>query len=183
MKELSKNEAITLSSPLPFVLVTANDENDRPNVIGVSWVTITSWSPWIFVISVAPERYSHNCIEHSGEFVINYPSEDLAKAAWKCSTKSGRDVDKFKEFDIEAVPALKVKPPRIKGSTVCIECKVLDRFTTGDHTVFVGEVLAVSGEPDRRRHQYCIHYTKLVSLDNEGHGDFNLAFKEDNNGR
>jgi hypothetical protein len=26
MKELSRNDAITLCSPLPFVLVTANDE-------------------------------------------------------------------------------------------------------------------------------------------------------------
>jgi hypothetical protein len=28
MKELSRNDAITLCSPLPFVLVTANDENE-----------------------------------------------------------------------------------------------------------------------------------------------------------
>ena len=177
MKELSQNEAISFCSPLPFVLVTANDENDRPNAIGLSWVTITSWSPWLFTISVAPERYSHKCIEHSREFVINYPSEDLAKAAWKCSTQSGQHADKFREFGVEAIPALKVKPPRIKGSTVCIECKVVDRFTTGDHTVFVGEVVASSGDPDQRRHLYCIHYTKLVSLDNEGHGDFELIFK------
>lgn len=177
MKELSQNEAVSLCSPLPFVLVTANDENDRPNAIGLSWVTITSWSPWLFTISVAPERYSHKCLEHSGEFVINYPSEDLAKAAWKCSTQSGKDVDKFRESDLEAIPALKVKPPRISGSTVCIECKVVDRFTTGDHTVFVGEVVATSGDPDQRCHLYCIHYTKLVSLDNKGHGDFELIFK------
>ncbi len=177
MKELKQNEAVTLSSPLPFALVTANDENDRPNIIGISWVTITSWKPWLFIISVAPDRYTHKCIEHSGEFVINYPPENLAKEAWKCSTKSGRNVDKFKEFGIEAVPALKVKPPRIKGSTVCIECKVVDRFTTGDHTVFVGEAVAASGDPENRRHQYCVHYTKLVSLDNEGNGDFDLVFK------
>ncbi len=177
MKKLSKNEAINLSSPLPFVLITANDEHDRPNAIGISWVTICSWDPWLFVISVAPERYSHRCIEHSGEFVINYPSEKLAKAAWKCSTQSGQRVDKFKEFGIEAIPSLKVKPPRISGCTVWIECKVVDRFTTGDHTVFVGETVAASGEPDLLRHLYCIHYTRLVSLDNAGNGDFTLAFE------
>jgi flavin reductase (DIM6/NTAB) family NADH-FMN oxidoreductase RutF len=177
MKELKQNEAVTLSSPLPFVLVTANDENDRPNIIGISWVTITSWNPWLFIISVAPGRYSHKCIEHSGEFVINYPPKDLAKEAWKCSTKSGRKIDKFKEFGIEAIPALKVKPPRIKGSTVCIECKVVDRFTTGDHTVFVGEAVAASGDTENRCHQYCVHYMKLVSLDNEGNSNFDLVFK------
>jgi flavin reductase (DIM6/NTAB) family NADH-FMN oxidoreductase RutF len=177
MRELSKNEAITLSSPLPFALITANDENERPNAIGVSWVTITSWDPWLFIVSIAPERYTHTCIEHSGEFVINYPSENLARAAWKCSTQSGKKADKFGEFGIEAVPALTVKPPRIAGSTVCVECKLIDRFTTGDHTIFVGEAVAASGDPDQLRHLYCIHYTKLVSLDNRGSGDFELVFK------
>lgn len=177
MKELSKNEAITLSSPLPFALITANDENGRPNAIGVSWVSITSWEPWLFVISIVPERYSHKCIEHSGEFVINYPSEALAKSAWKCSTQSGKKVDKFKDLGLEAIPSLKVKPPRIKGSTVCIECRVVNKIRTGDHTLFVGEAIASSGDPDLVRHLYCIHYTKLVSLDNQGKGDFELAFK------
>ena len=177
MKELSKNEAIKLSSPLPFALITANDEQDRPNAIGVSWVSISSWDPWLFLVSIAPERYSHRCIEHSSEFVINYPSENMASAAWKCSTQSGQKINKFKEFGIEAIPSLKVKPPRLKGSTVCIECRLVDQFTTGDHTVFVGEAIAVSGDPDQPRHLYCIHYTKLVSLDNGGSGDFDLSFK------
>ena len=177
MKELSKNEAITLSSPLPFALITANDEKGRPNAIGVSWVSITSWEPWLFVISVAPDRYSHGCIEYSGEFVINYPSEALAKSAWKCSTQSGKKVDKFKDLGLRDIPSLKVKPPRIKGSTVCIECRVANKVITGDHTLFVGEAIASSGDPDLVRHLYCIHYTKLVSLDNQGKGDFELAFK------
>ena len=176
MREISKNDAITLSSPLPFALITSTDEQGKPNTIGLSWITITSWEPWLFVISVAPERYSHSCIEHSKEFVINYPSEHLAKAAWKCSTQSGKKVDKFKEFGIATLPSLKVKPPRLEGSTVCIECRVVDKVKTGDHTLFVGEAVAASGDPEKLRHLYCIHYAKLVSLDNRGHGDFELAF-------
>jgi len=177
MMEISKNEAITMSSPLPFVLVTSTDEQERHNVIGLSWVTITSWEPWLFVISVSPERYSHRCIEHAGEFVINYPSEPLAIPAWKCSTQSGKKVDKFKEFGLEATASLKVKPPSIKGSSVCIECRVVDKVTTGDHTLFIGEAIATSGDPENLRHLYCIHYAKLVSMDNQGDGDFELVFK------
>ena len=126
---------------------------------------------------MGPERYSYNCIEHSGEFVVNYPSEAMAVPAWKCSTKSGKKVDKFKEFGLEAIPSLKVEPPRIKGSTVCVECKVVDKHKTGNHTLFIGEAIATSGDPDQLRHLYCIHYTKLISLDHQGNGDFNLVFK------
>jgi flavin reductase (DIM6/NTAB) family NADH-FMN oxidoreductase RutF len=177
MRELARNDAITLSSPLPFVLVTALDDRGRPNAIGVSWVSICSWKPWLFVVSVAPERYSHGCIQHSREFVINYPSEEQARAAWKCSTRSGAELDKFAEFGLQAVPARRVKPPRIDGSTACFECRLVDQHTAGDHTLFIGEVVAVSGDAHRARHLYCIHYSKLVSLDSEGQGDFELEFE------
>jgi hypothetical protein len=43
--------------------------------------------------------------------------------------------------------------------------------------VFIGEVVAVSGNEDDRRHLYCIHYSKLVSLDKEGNGNFELVFR------
>jgi flavin reductase (DIM6/NTAB) family NADH-FMN oxidoreductase RutF len=177
MKEITKNEAITLSSPLPFALISVTDKNGSPNAIGVSWVSICSWDPWLFALSIAPERHSHQSIEDTGEFVINYPSESLAESAWKCSTQSGRKIDKFKEFGLQSLPSLKVKPPCIKGSTVCIECRVVDRMTTGDHTLFVGEALASSGDIDQLRHLYCIHYTKLISIDHEGNADFNLSYK------
>ena len=177
MKKLTKNDAITLSSPLPFALITAIDQREKANAIGLSWVTICSWEPWLFAISIAPGRYSHDCIEHSVEFVINYPSEKLAIPAWKCSTQSGKKVDKFKEFGLEAVPSLKVRPPRIKGSSVCIECRVVNSVETGDHTLFIGEAIASSGDPVQLPHLYCILYTKLISIDHEGNGDFDLVFK------
>jgi flavin reductase (DIM6/NTAB) family NADH-FMN oxidoreductase RutF len=177
MQQLSRNDAITLSSPLPFALVTALDDNGRANAIGVSWVTVCSWSPWLFMVSVAPERYSHGCIARSREFVVNYPGEALAKAAWACSSVSGADVDKLSEFKLETLPGLKVKAPRLVGSTVCVECRLVDQHTAGDHTLFVGEAVASSGDPELGRHLYCVHYSRLVSLDNTGAGDFELAFK------
>ncbi len=177
MQELTKNQAITLASPLPFVLVSALDEAGKPNAIGVSWVTFTSFDPWLIAISIGPKRHSHGCIEQGGEFVVNYPGAELAEAAWQCSTRSGRDHDKFAEFGLEAVPSAEVAPPRIAGSTVCLECRVVDRFTTGDHTLFVGEIVHVAGEPEPRQHLYCVHYTKLVSADSEGATDFDLVFR------
>jgi flavin reductase (DIM6/NTAB) family NADH-FMN oxidoreductase RutF len=52
----------------------------------------------------------------------------------RVTTQSGKKEDKFTSFGIEALPALKVKPPRVKGCTVCIERRVVDRFTIGDYT-------------------------------------------------
>jgi flavin reductase (DIM6/NTAB) family NADH-FMN oxidoreductase RutF len=41
-----------------------------------------------------------------------------------------------------------VKPPRIAGRLTHIECRIVDTLDTGDHTIFVGEVVAKSGDSD-----------------------------------
>ena len=41
-----------------------------------------------------------------------------------------------------SLPATQVKPPLVAGARACFECRVVDTCRTGDHTIFVGEVLA-----------------------------------------
>ena len=46
------------------------------------------------------------------------------------------------------IPAEVVKPPRIAECPTHIECRIIDTLDTGDHTIFVGEVVAKSGDSD-----------------------------------
>ena len=39
------------------------------------------------------------------------------------------------------MPAKKVKAPAIRECVGHLECSVEDKFTTGDHTVYVGKIL------------------------------------------
>jgi flavin reductase (DIM6/NTAB) family NADH-FMN oxidoreductase RutF len=39
-----------------------------------------------------------------------------------------------------------VKPPAIKECIAHLECKLHSQFTTGDHTIFVGEVVEAYAE-------------------------------------
>jgi flavin reductase (DIM6/NTAB) family NADH-FMN oxidoreductase RutF len=174
MHEISWNEAITLASPHPYALGTTIDQLGKPNAIGLGWWTIVSWTPPMLAISVGPKRYSHECLEHCGEFGLCLPSKKLARAAWICGTKTGRKVDKFELGPMTAVAAQKIRPPLIAGSTVAFECRVHHRLTTGDHTLFVGDVLAIHGDVDAPEHLYSIHYKRLVSLSHEGSTDFEV---------
>jgi flavin reductase (DIM6/NTAB) family NADH-FMN oxidoreductase RutF len=142
----------------------------------VSWVTITSWEPFLMAVSVAPGRYTHECIEFCREFVINYPGEEIAKQAWVCSTQSGRKKDKLAGLQIPVVVSKKVKPPTIESSTVAFECQVVGKAPTGDHTLFIGNVVAISGNKKAMKHIYCVNYGKLVSCDCEGNVNFNLEY-------
>ncbi|MCX5783133.1 MAG: flavin reductase family protein, partial [Elusimicrobia bacterium] len=115
-----------------------------------------------------PRRYSHDGIDFHKEFVVNYPSPEQAKGAMLCGTKSGRDMDKIKEGGFKLVPSLIVKTPTIENSLLALECKVVSQFSTGDHTVFVGEVLAASGCPEKEKHLFVATDYRPFGIDKDG---------------
>ena len=113
----------TMLSPLPPVLVSCGTV-DKPNVMTVAWTGIISSDPVITYVSIRPQRFSHDIIKESGEFVINLPTWNMVTAVDFCGVKSGRDVNKFKEMNLTALPCPNVKAPQIEECPVSIECKL-----------------------------------------------------------
>lgn len=168
MKTLTEEQAFALATPCPYTLITSLDKNGKPNAMGASWITRVSFDPCLIMISIAPGRYSHEGIEHHKEFVVNYPSTEQEGGAWVCGTKSGRDGDKFRDAGLSLIDSTVVKAPTINGATVAFECKVVDEITAGDHTLFIGQVVAMRGNPDRSPHLFITSNYKLVPVDNSG---------------
>jgi flavin reductase (DIM6/NTAB) family NADH-FMN oxidoreductase RutF len=101
----------------------------------------TSIKPPLLAISLAPTRHSHTLIEESGEFVVNIPTLEILQAVYACGSLTGRSFDKFKKTNLSQMPAKKVKAPAIRECIAHLECSVDNKFTTGDHTIYVGEIL------------------------------------------
>ena len=134
--------------PSRIVWAVAQHEGRR-SICPLGWKMNTSISPPMMAISVAPQRFTHDLIANSGEFVLAWPGEDLAEATLFCGTRSGRDVDKFEAMGLTPLPAEHVNAPLVAECIANLECKLVGQMTTGDHTIFVGEVLAsyVRDEP------------------------------------
>jgi flavin reductase (DIM6/NTAB) family NADH-FMN oxidoreductase RutF len=149
MKEVTAEEAWLRKYPERTVLVVSVDENRRPNLIALGWNMPTSITPPMAAISINHESLSQRLIHEEGEFVLVFPSKEMEDAVMYCGTHSGRDVDKFKETGLTAVEAKYVKPPLVEEAVVNMECRVIGELVTGDHTLFVGEILTayVSEEP------------------------------------
>lgn len=176
MKDLDRQEVFELASPYPYVLAVTLDKRERPNIIGLSWWMFTSWSPLMIAISVGHPRYSHECLEHHKEFVLCFPSEEQARDAWICGTKTGRSIDKFKDTGFVPIPSKSVKVPTIEGVTVAFECRVVQKAETGDHTVYIADVTAMRGNPEKAMHLYSVHYTKLISIGANGRIKMDLEY-------
>lgn len=143
-RELSGSRVFQAGPASVVVMVTCVGGDGKPNIITLGmYMTISSRPPMV-CIGVAPQRHSHRLIEETGEFVVNIPSIDLEEKMHYCGVKSGRDVDKFKETELTPVLASKVKPPLIEECFGHLECRVVQTHVCGDHTLFVGEVVASS---------------------------------------
>ena len=129
--------------PVPAVLVSVADKEGKPNVFTVAWTGTVCSDPPMVSISVRPERYSHDMIEETGEFVINLTNRELAYATDYCGVKSGRDTDKIKDMKLTLLKGKEVKAPLIGESPVNIECKVTQVIELGSHDMFLAEVTAV----------------------------------------
>jgi flavin reductase (DIM6/NTAB) family NADH-FMN oxidoreductase RutF len=135
------SNAIRLINPGPVVLVTSRYE-EVFNVMTAAWTTPISHDPPLVGVSISPDRFTHALIEKGGEFVLNVPGLGLAKQVKFCGTCSGRETDKFKEAGLTPVEAELVSVPLVDECLGHLECKVVHRCSLGDHTLFVGQVVA-----------------------------------------
>jgi flavin reductase (DIM6/NTAB) family NADH-FMN oxidoreductase RutF len=140
--EVESELAYRLLHPRHTVLVTCVDKTGKANIITLAWSMPTSINPPMVVVSIAPERYSYRLIEEAGEFVVNVPTMKIVRKTLFCGRTSGVECDKFKETRLTATPAKKVQSPIIKECVAHLECKLVQTIPTGDHTLFVGRVVA-----------------------------------------
>ena len=84
-----------LLNPVPAVMITCRDENGRDNVMTAAWAGTVCSDPVMVSVSIRKERYSHDIIEKSGEFVLCLTNRKLAKITGYVGVRSGRDIDKF----------------------------------------------------------------------------------------
>lgn len=124
----------------PVTIVSVTGKN-KINFATIAWAARASYKPYLITVSVHPNRYTHKLLENAEEFCVNVLSENQKNLSTLAGTKTGWKEDKSKLEEFDWTEGESVNAPRLKGCVVCYECKKINAFTTGDHTIFVGEVI------------------------------------------
>ena len=151
-KQVEYSEAVKTKYPEQVVIAIAKDRNGKANPVTLGWTMIVSGNPPMMAIAVAKKHYSIEAITHSRSFTITFPSAQMAEAALFFGSKSGRDIDKFAEFDCETAPADKIDSVLLSDAVANFECTLVSHMPAGDHIIFVGEIVAahINTEPKKR---------------------------------
>jgi flavin reductase (DIM6/NTAB) family NADH-FMN oxidoreductase RutF len=145
-KTLDELEARRLLTGGPVVLVTTY-WHAKTNVMPVAYAVPLSFQPPLVGIAVHPSRHTHDMIRFSEEFAINIPSRELIHHVQYLGSVSGNELDKFEVTKLPTFRARKVEAPLIEGCVGYIECGE-DALRIGDHTLFVGRVVAASADDE-----------------------------------
>lgn len=127
-------------SGFPVVLCSVGGEKD--NIITLALCHVFSFKPPLVGIGVAPKRFSYGLLRKSKDFAVNIPTRGQLQAVKVCGAKSGRRVDKFEAAKLTKEKASRISSPLVSECPVNLECVKVDEIETGDHTWFIGEVVA-----------------------------------------
>ncbi|MEM1634809.1 MAG: flavin reductase family protein [Thermosphaera sp.] len=128
--------------PLRTFLIVSGRIGEEVNVMAADWVTVVSADPFMLGVSISPKRYTHKLITRYKEFVLSVPTIKLLREVWIAGTRSGPG--KLSEMKITLEKSRLIGVPSVKEAVANLECRVVGSHDYGDHTLFIGEVVAYS---------------------------------------
>ena len=131
------------------------DAQGAPHGLTVSSFTSVSLDPPLILICLGHRVSAIDAFRASTHFGINVLAEDQRDLADRFIGKA-RD-----RFDGLNWRRGKTGVPLLPGVLAAIECVVRQRFTAGDHDVFVGEMVGACVTPGAPLVHFASHYRRL----------------------
>jgi flavin reductase (DIM6/NTAB) family NADH-FMN oxidoreductase RutF len=118
-------------------IVTMQTE-ERRHGLTISGFLSISPEPPLVLISVGQELTSDSLLQASGAYAINFLRDDQRELSDRFAGRLG-DVDRFEGLitHAEATGA-----PVLDDCLAWLDCRVVATHVVGDHTLFIGEVVA-----------------------------------------
>jgi flavin reductase (DIM6/NTAB) family NADH-FMN oxidoreductase RutF len=138
MSEKATRDALRLISYGLYVLTTARQA--EVHAITFNWLTQVSFEPLRVVAAVEKQSHSHQLLQDSGVFAINFLGREQLRHAQRMAVPHRMNPHKMAgvPYHIGVTGA-----PLLDEAIGYLECRVVQRLdVNGDHTLFVGEVVA-----------------------------------------
>lgn len=133
----------------PVMLTTLNADGSI-NVAPFGWNMSVSANPprvAVALVNSPPNKTLTNSLRER-EFVLNVPTMALADRLVKASYQHPAGVSKFDASGFMPHPSGQVRTPGIAGCRASLECRLFTHVLAGDHTLVLGDVLAVTYEQE-----------------------------------
>jgi flavin reductase (DIM6/NTAB) family NADH-FMN oxidoreductase RutF len=118
--------------------VATSRDKDAPAAGTINWLSQASFEPPLIMAGIKRDSRLHQAIENSQAFavhVVGKSQKNLATSFFKGATEEDSKLNGFAYTPGATGSPILTDPP------AWFECRVLDAFRRGDHTVFLAEVV------------------------------------------
>lgn len=122
------------------IYVLTSKAGESVNGMIASWASQVSYDPPLIMAAVHPNRYSHQLIEKGGCFALHVLSDGQTDFLERF--KAARVDHKFSGLDW--TPGIS-GCPILNDCLAYLECELKTHYRPGNHTLFIGEVVAAGG--------------------------------------
>ena len=126
--------------PYGFYITGVVGADGEANGFTTCWVSQVSFEPQQVIVAVQKQQHTHDLIESSSVFSLNFldtSQEDLARKFTQSLASEDGTVGGSSYAPGEATGA-----PLFDEAFAHLECRVVSSMEAGDHTVYLGEVVA-----------------------------------------
>ena len=162
----------------PTVLITSRSaDGTRRNVMAAAWSMPVEFTPPRIAVVIDKRTYTRELVAESGVFGICIPGVALCDITYAVGSESGREVDKFARYGIEARPGATLGVPLIEaGCAAWLECRLIPEPHAQDaYDTCFGEVLAAAADTrvfEQGRWSFRADNTALQTIHHLGAGNF-----------
>jgi len=145
---------VSTVTPRPIAWISSQNAQGQLNAAPFSFFNAFAGDPPVVGIGIGSHepgraKDTRRNIRETKEFVVNLVSEDTAEAMNITAIEFEPQVNELAEAELETIPSVHVKPPRIAASPVSMECALMQIVELGsDSGLVLGRVLAMHVRDD-----------------------------------
>lgn len=137
-------------TPRPIAWVSTVSENGILNLAPYSFFNGITANPASVVFSPVNRRDGTKKdtvlnIEANGQFVVNIVNRQMAEAMNQTSAEYPSDIDEFEAVGLATEPSQRIKPPRVQGAPIQMECELIQIVPVGEgplaSNLVIGKIL------------------------------------------
>ncbi|GIV76359.1 flavin reductase family protein [Litorilinea aerophila] len=150
-------------------VVTAVHQGQRVGITASSFSSVSLEPPQV-LICVARRLYTHQVIQQSRAFAVNLLGTEHLEWGMRFAGMIPEIEDRFQGIECSTAAT---GSPILTDALGWLDCEVRHAYDGGDHTIFVGEVVACGARDGEspllyyRRHWRRLHETPLTLTDRE----------------
>jgi len=130
--------------PRPIAWVSTRSAAGVDNLAPHSFFSVAGVDPPVLMWTSVGEKDSLRNCRDTGEFVVCVATEALQRSINHTGTGMPPHLSEFTEAGLEREPSVAVAPPRVAGSPVALECRVVGERAFGSSVVVFGQVVHIA---------------------------------------